>query len=64
MHCLRRVELYGPTHFSEILKEVNNRCEATINNQYNQEYQILLILTDGIINDMQQTIDEIVRGSE
>jgi vacuolar-type H+-ATPase subunit F/Vma7 len=24
---------------------------------------ILLILTDGIINDMQKTIDEIVRGS-
>ena len=24
----------------------------------------MLILTDGIINDMQQTIDEIVRGSD
>jgi len=32
--------------------------------QHNQKYQILLILTDGIINDMKQTIDEIVRGSE
>ena len=31
--------------------------------QTNQKYQILLILTDGIINDMKQTIDEIVRGS-
>mmetsp|Transcript_17257 Transcript_17257/g.12253 ORF Transcript_17257/g.12253 Transcript_17257/m.12253 type:complete len:124 (-) Transcript_17257:585-956(-) len=31
--------------------------------QYNQKYSILLIITDGIINDMKQTIDQIVRGS-
>ncbi len=31
--------------------------------QDNQKYIILLIITDGIINDMEQTIDEIVRGS-
>lgn len=32
--------------------------------QMNQKYNILLILTDGVINDMNKTIDEIVRGSE
>jgi len=32
-------------------------------NQQNQKYMILLILTDGIINDMEKTIDQIVRGS-
>jgi vacuolar-type H+-ATPase subunit F/Vma7 len=32
--------------------------------QENQRYQILMIITDGIINDLQKTIDEIVRGSE
>ena len=31
--------------------------------QGNQKYNILLIITDGIINDMQKTIDQIVRGS-
>ena len=31
--------------------------------QDNQKYFILLIITDGIINDMQKTIDQIVRGS-
>ena len=31
--------------------------------QYNQKYNILLILTDGVINDIAQTIDEIVRAS-
>ena len=32
--------------------------------QENQKFSILLIVTDGIINDMQQAIDQIVRGSE
>ena len=29
----------------------------------NQKYFILLLITDGVINDMQKTIDEIVRGT-
>lgn len=32
-------------------------------NQYSQKYTILLILTDGIINDLQATVDEVVAGS-
>ena len=31
--------------------------------QLNQKYFIMMIITDGIINDMKKTIDEIVRGS-
>jgi hypothetical protein len=31
--------------------------------QQNQKYNILLLITDGVINDLQQTIDEIVNGS-
>lgn len=31
--------------------------------QYNQKYNIMLILTDGAIMDLQQTIDAIVEGS-
>lgn len=31
--------------------------------QQNQKYNILLIITDGVISDLQQTIDEIVDGS-
>ena len=43
--------------FAKIIDEINGRCEATEISQYNQEYHILLIITDGIINDMPQTID-------
>jgi vacuolar-type H+-ATPase subunit F/Vma7 len=47
------------------LKYVNGFCaneEAELN-QENQKYTICLIITDGVINDMQETIDEIVRAS-
>ena len=61
--ALSTVNLYGPTYFNEILSETNNKMQATQVNQMNQKYSILCILTDGVINDMQKTIDEIVRGS-
>ena len=32
-------------------------------NQGNQQYTICLILTDGVSNDLQETIDEVVAGS-
>ena len=42
---------------------VNDMCEGMEISQNNQKYMILMIITDGIINDMDRTIDEIVRGS-
>lgn len=42
---------------------INDMAEGLKVTQENQKYQVLLILTDGVINDMQETIDEIVRGS-
>ena len=38
-------------------------CEGLEISQNNQKYMIVMIITDGIINDMDRTIDEIVRGS-
>ena len=61
---MKTINLYGPTHFSEILSENNDLAEAQNCTQMNQRYNLLLILTDGIINDMQKTIDQIVRGSD
>ena len=62
---LQKVDLYGGTQFSGILNQVNGFAEH-INremSQFNQKYAICLILTDGIINDMESTIKEVVRGS-
>jgi len=63
-NSINAVQLYGPTHFAPIIRMINDRCDTIENSNYNQEYHILLIITDGIINDMQSTIDEIVRGAD
>ena len=57
------VGLSGPTLFAELLKKVVTDLEAKNINQRNQRYSILLILTDGEIHDMKETIDWVVRGS-
>jgi len=61
--ALQNINLYGPTYFSQIIEPVVSKIEMEEVSQYNQKYSILLIITDGIINDMKQTIDQIVRGS-
>eukprot|EP01126_Amoeba_proteus_P004273 TRINITY_DN1143_c0_g2_i12.p1 TRINITY_DN1143_c0_g2~~TRINITY_DN1143_c0_g2_i12.p1 ORF type:complete len:846 (-),score=168.77 TRINITY_DN1143_c0_g2_i12:199-2736(-) len=59
--ALSRVQLSGPTIFSELLKTVRGLSPHSIQDE--QSYTILLILTDGVINDMQDTINEIVKLS-
>ena len=58
--ALKKAELYGPTHFAEVLREVRLRSESKEISQNNQCYEVLLILTDGIINDLQESIAEVV----
>ena len=56
-HAINRVNLYGPTNFSPILRVVNEMTEQMNCTQTDQKYNILLIITDGIISDLQKTID-------
>ena len=51
--------LSGPTLFEEILEKAR-RLSIVAHNANNLQYNILVILTDGIINDMNQTKDKIV----
>lgn len=63
-HTLQTVKLFGPTNFAEI---INLSTEIALTRSGGGEFQsycILLILTDGIISDMKQTIDSIVRASD
>ena len=62
-NALQKCNLYGPTNFADILNEVNNNCESEPVSQARQKFNILVIITDGIITDMDKTIDQIVRGS-
>ena len=61
---LNKIQLYGPTYFHEIIQTAASAAMSMENNQNEQNYVILLIITDGIINDMAQTIDAIVDATE
>ena len=59
-NCFNKIILAGPTEFCPLIKKVNE----TIKKENDQlKYHILMILTDGIIVDQQQTIDALVEGS-
>jgi hypothetical protein len=59
--CLPRVNLSGPTIFTPLLTQTLQKIQSRGGcTQSSQKYDVLLILTDGIINDMEQTIDTIV----
>ena len=63
--ALQRVKLHGPTLFQGILGEAVSKAMAGDHeiSQMNQQYTVLLILTDGIINDMEATIDSLIEAS-
>lgn len=56
-NALLYTELAGPTLFSQILSRAVLEAERSNVNQNNQQYFVLLILTDGDIHDMKETID-------
>ena len=59
--CLKKKKLTfsGPNNFAPLIKNVLSR----INKNDIFEYHILMILTNGIINDLQPTIDALVEAS-
>ena len=61
---LGKVTLAGPTYFSPVINQVIRKINYDLKNkQKENHYYILLILTDGVINDMTQTCDKIVEAS-
>jgi len=63
-NAIYSVKFHGPTIFHELIQNASAFAESCQNSQESQQYSILLILTDGMINDMERTIDEIVKASE
>ena len=58
--CLNKITFSGPTYFAPIIKKIIN--DIKIQNDP-KEYQVLMILTDGIIQDMDKTKEALVEGS-
>ena len=62
---LDKVKLHGPTYFAPVIKKVISNINYDLENRkFDNHYYILMILTDGIITDMTETIDNIVEGSK
>ena len=59
-NAIKVVQLWGPTNFAPIIRNVNQIIKKSNNNLI---YHILMILTDGMIDDIDNTIEELVEGS-
>ncbi|EFC39893.1 predicted protein [Naegleria gruberi] len=64
--ALNTVQLYGPTNFSPTIQTaIAYASQLSVEqSQNNQKYLILLILTDGEITDLPDTIKELVKASK
>ena len=64
-NCLSKITLSEPCQFTPVIKHVTEIMEEDIKNEKNnQNYQILLLLTDGQYDDREKTIDAIVKASK
>lgn len=59
---LYNIRLSGPTVFAEIIRAAAAHAQAELS-RHDQSYTILLIVTDGIINDLDNTLDEIAKAA-
>ena len=57
------LRLHGPTFFAPIINELNRNVKENLSAGKTMNYSILMILTDGLINDMDDTIDALVEAS-
>ena len=62
-NILNQTILYGPTFFHEIINRVVDIVKEDVKAENKMNYNILMILTDGIIDDMDETIDALVEAS-
>ena len=61
---LPKLVLRGPTNFKHIIRKAADIARELRCSQENQKYCILLILTDGRIDDLEESIDAIVDASQ
>ena len=62
-NILNQTKLYGPTFFHHIIDQVINVVKQDVIAENKMNYSILMILTDGIIDDMDETVDSLVEAS-
>lgn len=61
--ALHNVSLHGPTLFGQIVNQAAEIAAQSIS-QNSSKYFVLLIITDGVLSDLQETKDALVRASD
>ncbi|EOY10601.1 Calcium-dependent phospholipid-binding Copine family protein [Theobroma cacao] len=62
-NALHNVTLAGPTLFGHVINTAAQIAGQTISNDITK-YFVLLIITDGVLTDMQETMEALVRASD
>eukprot|EP01039_Chlorochromonas_danica_P004770 gene4770-5230_t len=62
--CLPNLMLSGPTLLAPIITTVRNEVRAAGCTQDRQKYTVLLVLTDGTVNDLEETAQAIIEASK
>ncbi|XP_031566337.1 copine-8-like isoform X2 [Actinia tenebrosa] len=62
-NSIQNVKLYGPTNFAPVIWRTVNIAKGSEQQRPGEDYFVLLILTDGIISDMEQTKAAIVEAA-
>ncbi|RDD37578.1 Copine-3 [Trichoplax sp. H2] len=62
--CLPNIQFYGPTNIAPIIQHVASFASNAMNDGTASNYFVLLLLTDGVITDMEETKKAIVQASK
>uniref|UniRef100_A0A665UYE4 Copine-2 n=1 Tax=Echeneis naucrates TaxID=173247 RepID=A0A665UYE4_ECHNA len=62
--CLPHIRFYGPTNFAPIISHVARFAAQALQQERAAQYFTLLIITDGVISDMDETRHAIVQASK
>ncbi|WOH04514.1 hypothetical protein DCAR_0623923 [Daucus carota subsp. sativus] len=62
-YALNNVSLCGPTLFGQVINRAAELAAQSASSDY-RKYFVLLIITDGVLTDLQETTDSIVRASD
>ncbi|KAM7396198.1 hypothetical protein PAMP_019255 [Pampus punctatissimus] len=62
--CLPHIRFYGPTNFAPIINHVACFAAQALQQEKAAQYFTLLIITDGVISDMDETRHAIVQASK
>lgn len=62
--ALANVRLSGPTIFGHVIDRAANIASRSLSTSNHTKYFVLLIITDGVVTNLQETIDALVRASD